>query len=215
MADSSRIPMRTYLDEIKHAVEHIMPTLWHEKSELRALEKQANAAAARAAHEYGQANFIMLNAEDPDDFMMGVGAHWDSYWGPDKDAFYLSQDADQLRARITTRAFSTSALAGALLQYAKQGMSAVYSKPDNWPEGRKVGDVAVSVIIRHGRNQAMHWEEEKDPHPGLVKCFDKLAELDPVFGEYRERSLAMEVVELLGWKEYADFERDLLGAGEE
>ncbi|MEV1096448.1 hypothetical protein AB0I87_13385 [Streptomyces sp. NPDC049952] len=203
--------MRDYLNEMKHAVEHILPTLWREQDVLRGLEEQVEAAAARARHEYSQANFIMLNAEDPEDFMMGVGQHWDSYWGPDKDAFYLSQDADQLRARVATRAFSTSALAGAILQYAKQGMSVAHGKPDNWPEGRKIGDVAVSVIIRHARNQAMHWEEEKTPHPGLVECFEKLAELDSVFDNYRTRSLAMEIVELLGWKNYSDFERDLLG----
>lgn len=213
MTASSRIPMSDYLREIKYAVEHIVPTLWHEKSELSDLEEQAKAAAARATAEYHRANSIMLNAEDPEDFMMGVGQHWDSYWGPDKDAYYLSQDADQLRARITTRAFSTSALAGALLQYGKQGMSAAYGAASNWPEGRRIGDLAVSGIIRHGRNQAMHWEEG-NPNQGVVECFEKLAELDPVFGKYRERSLAMEVVELLGWKEFADFERDLLGSGE-
>lgn len=214
MTASSRIPMSDYLREIRYAVEHIMPTLWHERSELSDLEGKAKAAAARATAEYHRANSIMLNAEDPDDFMMGVGAHWDSYWGPDKDAHYLSQDADQIRARIDARTFSTSALAGALLQYAKQGMSAVYGKPGNWPEVRKVGDIALPVIIRHGRNQAMHWEEG-NPNTDVVECFEKLARVDPVFSKYRERSLAMEVVELLGWKEYADFERDLLGAGEE
>lgn len=42
--------------------------------------------------------------------------------------------------------------------------------------------MAVSVITRHGRNQAMHWEEARLFHPGLVDCFEMLAQIDSVFG---------------------------------
>ncbi|MET7761735.1 hypothetical protein ABZS71_06725 [Streptomyces sp. NPDC005393] len=214
MTASSRIPMSDYLREIKYAVEHIVPTLWHEREELRELEGKVEVAAARAMEVCRRANFAMLSSEDADDLLI---THWmmNHDTPPNREWHHLSAEADHFRARLAARAFSTSALAGALLQYAKQGMSAAYGAPGNWPEVRKIGDVSVSVIIRHGRNQAMHWEEGKDPHAGLVECFEKLAELDPVFSKYRERSLAMEVVDLLGWKEYADFERDLLGLGED
>ncbi|MFE9953290.1 hypothetical protein ACFYRJ_38470 [Streptomyces sp. NPDC005531] len=222
MTAASRMPMRDYLNEMKYAVEHILPTLWHEQAELRGLEEQVKAATARATNEYHRANFIMLNAEDPDDFMMGVGAHWDSYWGPDKDRHYLSQEADQLRARLAARAFSTTALAGAILQYGKQGLSLTYGHPNNWPEGRQIGGVAISVIIRHARNQAMHWGEDRNedakkqkPYKEMADCFQKLASVDPAFGDFEKRNLALEVVELLDWKEYSNFERDLLDASGE
>ncbi|MEU5632294.1 hypothetical protein ACH47C_40810 [Streptomyces rishiriensis] len=214
----SPMPIRDYLNEMKYAVEHILPTLWHEQNELRDLEKQVQAATAQAREEYHRANFIILNAEDPEDVMMGVGAHWDSYWGPDKDRHYLSQEAAQLRTRLAARGFSTTALAGAILQYGKQGLSLAYGHPNNWPEGRKIGEVALSVLIRHARNQAMHWGEErseddkkKKPYKDMADCFRKLSTLNPVFGDFEKQNLALEVVELLDWKEYSDFERDLLG----
>ncbi|MFD5516944.1 hypothetical protein [Streptomyces sp. NPDC127066] len=213
MTASPVMSMRTYLDEIRYAVEHIMPTLWHERDELRDLERQVKAAAARAAEEYSRAQFIMMNSEDSEDFMMGVGAHWDSYWGPDKNRHYMSQEAEQLRARLAARSFSTSALAGALLQYGKQCLSAAYGPYEKnknpWPTGRMIASQSTSTIIRCGRNQALHWEEGK-----LLKdtaaCFDVLVGHNTVFGECCDRSLALEVIELLGWRNYNDFERELL-----
>ncbi|MGW2064867.1 hypothetical protein ACWCO9_30345 [Streptomyces sp. NPDC001937] len=210
MTASPRMSMPEYLKEIRQAIEHILPTLWSERDELRDLEKQAEAAAARARDEYARAQFIMMNWEDPDDFMMGVGAHWDSYFGPDKDAYYLSKEADQLGARIAARAFSATALAGALLQYGKQGLSMACGHPNSWAEGRHIGGQAISKIIRIARNQAMHWGEDKPPYPETVACFESLASVDPVFGDFRKRNMALEVVELLDWKEFGDFERDLL-----
>lgn len=60
---------------------------------------------------------------------------------------------------------------------------------------------------------------DRCPTAGRVRLACRRAEesasLHPVCGDFEERNLALEVVELLGWKECSDFERDLLGAGEE
>jgi hypothetical protein len=105
--------------------------------------------------------------------------------------------------------FSIQATAGALLQFAKQSISLVYSKPENAQGGGKIGVLSRGEVIWQARNQALHWEDGKFS-PRVVACFTELAKIDPVFANYNKRSLAFEVVRLLGWKEKADFESDLL-----
>ena len=56
----------------------------------------------------------------------------------------------------------------------------------------------------------MHWDEGRF-NQAVRDCFNALAaDVAPSFGEFTTRSLAFEVVELLGWKEYADFKNDML-----
>jgi hypothetical protein len=80
--------------------------------------------------------------------------------------------------------------------------------------GRLIGTQRVSVVIWEARNQAMHWEELDMPKARLKLCFETLAsEQTPKFGEYQERSLAFDVVELLNWKSVDVFNADLGSLG--
>ncbi len=109
--------------------------------------------------------------------------------------------------------FSVAALAGALLQFGKQGISMVHRGLEHCPAGRSVGSQALKTVIWQGRNQGLHWEAGHfKSHVG--ECFDLLAsEVDPRFGDYRQRNMAIDIVELLGWVTVDAFEDDLRSLG--
>lgn len=199
-----------YLNEMEYAVSRVIESLWHEHDEAEKLRKEINGLQRVVADNYRRAQFIQQNAEDADDQMLGVGIHWDTYFDEDKEQYYKSKDLDVLEARLASREFSFSSLAGTLLQYAKQGLSASFGKPANWPNGRLVGSQHLKTVILESRNQSEHWEEGK-PFPKVEQCFKTLAtENGAEFSHYKTKNLAFEVVSILGWCTYTDFKNDLL-----
>lgn len=199
-----------YLGEMEYAVTRVIESLWHEHDEAERLRKEIDELRKVATDNYQRDQFIQQNAEDGDDLMLGVGIHWDTYFGEDKEQYYKSKDIDTLEARLASREFSFSSLAGTLLQYAKQGLSASFGKPVNWPNGRLVGSQNLKTIILESRNQSQHWEEGS-PSLKVNQCFNILtAEKGPDFGQYKTKNLAFVVVSMLGWHTYADFKNDLL-----
>jgi hypothetical protein len=71
----------------------------------------------------------------------------------------------------------------------------------------------LSEVIWQARNQALHWED-RSFNAAVNSCFNKLAsEVDQVFSDYVTRSMALDVIKVLGWHALADFEGDLLTLG--
>lgn len=199
-----------YLNEMEYAVTRVIDSLWHEHNEADALLKEIVALKKAAEDSYARAHFIQQNAEDADDLMLGVGIHWDTYFGGDKDQYHKSKDLESLEARLRTKEFSFSSLAGTLLQFAKQGLSVSFGKPENWPLGRSIGSQTLKTVILEARNQSEHWEEGA-PRAPVERCFKSLAaEIGPQFGQYKTKNLAFEVVSILGWRSFTDFKSDLL-----
>jgi hypothetical protein len=199
-----------YLNEMEYAVTRVIESLWHERGEAAGLRKEIDELRKVVADNYARAQFIQQNAEDTDDLMIGVGIHWDTYFGEDKEQYYKSKDLGVLEERLVAREFSYSSLAGTLLQYAKQGLSASFGKHANWPNGRLVSSQDLKTIILESRNQSEHWEEG-NPFPKVEQCFNTLAaEKGPEFAQYKTKNLAFEIVSMLGWHSYADFKNDLL-----
>ena len=196
-----------YLNEIEYAASGVIESIWHERDEADALRREIEGLRRTAVHDYERTRDIQ---ETADDVMLGVGIHWDTYFGPDKEQFYKTRELDALEDRLRTREFSVASLAGNLLQYAKKGLSTVYSAPRNWPSGRRIGSQDIKTIILEGRNQSEHWNEGA-PRPRVEACFKALeADLGPQFGAYATKNLAFEVVAALGWLSFDDFKNDLL-----
>lgn len=199
-----------YLNEMEYAVSCVVESLWHEHNQAELIRAEIEKLQREAAENYGRAQFIQQNAEDPDDVMLGVGMHWDTYFNEDRDQHYKSKDLETLQANLALKEFSFSSLAGTLLQYAKQGLSASFGAPANWPQGRLIGTQKLKTIILEARNQSEHWEEGS-PKLRVQQCFDTLTlEKGSDFAEYRIKNLAFKVVSLLGWRSYAEFRTDLL-----
>lgn len=198
-----------YLEEIEHAVNIVIPEIYREDVALERLKGELAALEAATDDGYSRANFFALNP-DLDDDGMGTAIHWDTYFGVDKKRFHKKADVQSVLERISSRQFSRSALCGNLLQYGKQGLSIQFGKHRvGCPEGRQIGSLGLDEVIWQARNQALHWEDGKF-NDSVVKCFEKLRDnCDKVFAEYQQRSLAYEIVQLLGWHATEDFMRDM------
>jgi hypothetical protein len=180
----------------------VIASLWHEHSAAEALRNEIEALRRAAEESYSRAVSIQQNAEDHDDLMQGVGMYWDTYFGEDKDQYYKSLDLNALTDRLAAREFSFASLAGTLLQFAKQGLSVVY--------GKIIGSQPLKAVILQARNQSEHWEEG-NPRPLVEACFKTLeAEKGAQFSQYKTKSLAFDVVSMLGWNTFADFKNDML-----
>ncbi|MEG3998065.1 hypothetical protein [Microcoleus sp. SVA1B1] len=198
-----------YLAEIEHAVVTVISEIHAEHEHLAQLQLELTALTAATEDGYRRAEFFALNPEF-DDEGLATAIHWDTYFGPDKDRYYKERDAQATEAKISTRRFSIAALSGNLLQYARQGLSIRYGKNRaGCPVGREVAGISLHEIIWQGRNQALHWEEGAF-HPPVVKCFEQLAaNASTSFSEYRDRSMAYDIITLFGWQSADDFMRDM------
>jgi hypothetical protein len=129
----------------------------------------------------------------------------------------LDTEVAQIQARLLNKMFSLSALASALLQIGKQGISVVRRNPASCPDGRAVCGVPLKWVIWAGRNQAMHYEEPRKVSDETQKYLNQLGKnsdsavlLDSRAGI----SLAVSVIERLGWfsfEAYGDDMQSLLG----
>lgn len=204
-----KMNLTDYLAEIEHAVTTVIGEIHAEHEQLARLRQELTMLTAATVDGYHRADFFALNP-DLDDEGLGTAIYWDTYFGPDKDRHHKTAAVDAAEVKIAARSFSVAALSGNLLQYAKQGLSLRYGKNrDGCPVGRELNGLPLHEIIWQGRNQALHWEEG-NPHPPVVKCFEHLAaSATATFSEYRHRSMAYEIVSLLGWRTLDDFRRDM------
>ncbi len=199
-----------YLREVQHAVSVVIGEIHREQNQVAVLRGELSALTAATDDGYQRSNFLAMNPELDDDFL-GTAIHWDTYFGVDKERFHKNVELDDGLSNIAAHEFSVAALSGSLLQYGKQGLSLRFGKHRaGCPDGRMIGGQALNEVIWQARNQALHWEDGTFS-AAVVQCFDTLAmNVNAVFGQYRNRSMAFEVVELLGWRTVEDFSRDLM-----
>jgi hypothetical protein len=198
-----------YLAEIGHAAETVVSEIYRERDALVETQAELDRLTAATRDGYRRAEFLAMNP-DLDDDGLGTAIHWDTYFGVDKERHNKGAEQEQLVQRLAARQFSTAALSGSLLQYGKQGISLRYGKKKaGCPDGRIVAGIPLAEVIWQARNQALHWEDGSFQGP-TTKCFEHLAEnANPVFAEFTERSMAFEIVELLGWNDVGAFFADL------
>jgi hypothetical protein len=204
--------MTEYLKEIEHAGTETLRLVWSEQEQYEALEAKLAALGAEITDTHERVAWLQANP-DFDDDLQSTAMHWESYFGPEKEAFHADAEKRSTEALIAARGFSTDAQSGNILQYAKQGISLVHRGLNACPEGRHIGLLPMRNVIWQGRNQAIHWDEGRFTQ-SVRTVFEGLArDIDPKFSAFTSRNMAFEVVSLLGWRGFADFERDLLSLG--
>jgi hypothetical protein len=123
----------------------------------------------------------------------------------------LKGQVAELQASVGVRQHSVQAIAGAILQIAKQGISVVYGALGRAPAGRMLGSLALRDTIWQARNQSMHYEEglfKKE----VVNLFSTLeAEQGHQFSltAHAKQNRAKQVIDALGWKNYDAYLRDM------
>jgi hypothetical protein len=191
--------MPEYLEATAFAVERVIEAVWYERDEF---EKSRGFVRQEVDDSTWNAYLAASMSGEEDQF-------WSTYSGLGQSQLSANNALAVLAANI--HRLSAAALGSALLQIAKQGIATVHGGPMS-PSGRPIGTQSLSVVIWEARNQAMHWEDVRRRE--LRDCFETLArDVDPKFGEYRERSLAFDVVELLGWRTVDSFNADLVSLG--
>lgn len=202
--------MQSYIGEIEYAASSLVQIVWTERTYLSKLEDEIASLSKVVETEYQKAQLWAMNAEDADDVMMAAGIHWNNYFGDDKDLHHKNKSRQVVTDNVLAHQFSVAALCAALLQYAKQGISLVHGGLPNCPSGRAIGSQGLKDVLWQGRNQAIHWEEGNFRKP-VEDCFSALTtDIDSKFSQFKTRSMASDVVELLGWKSFDDFKADLL-----
>src|SRR5262245_54773155 len=116
--------MPTYLLEIEYAATANIALLWIEVEEVARLEAELKHLAEATERDYRQAEAIAMM--DDDDEGISTLLHWETYFGVDKERFHKDKEVQDAAERVATHQKSVSAAAGALLQFAKQGLSQVY-----------------------------------------------------------------------------------------
>lgn len=108
---------------------------------------------------------------------------------------------------------SAEVLSGSVLQIAKQGISSIYgvSKYDCELVGKKhFGSATLLDVIWEGRNQSSHYEDRKFDE-GVDQCFNALIEYNNVFIDYKKgKNMAYEIIKLLNWLNYKEYQNDML-----
>lgn len=200
--------MDAYLDEIEFAARNLLPALWTERDLVTRHQVELASLTSEMNRNYEQVERIG-QSDLPDDDGLGTMIFWDTYFGPDKERHEKARELREVESRLEAHQFSVAALAGALLQHAKQGISIVHGAPSNAPAGRSIGSLPLRTVVWEARNQALHWEQAA-PRAAGTACFAALAsEQDRKFADFTKRSLAMDVVELLGWRDFEAFADDM------
>jgi hypothetical protein len=202
--------MPDYVFETEYAVSALLPVIWAEHTRLHEMEQQLQPLLKEIQAEYARAESIANDPAFPDDEGLGTAIYWDTYFGKDRDFFHKDRERAQAAEQIAAHAFSVGQLAGSLLQYARQGISLAHNGLKACPDGRTIGTQALKIVIWQARNQSAHWEEGRLWSP-VCDCFETLArDVDPVFLQYKVRNLAFETINVLHWKDYAQFRSDML-----
>lgn len=190
--------METILADSRYAIERLLPIAWHEHDSVTAYQDEIDRLSRFTAevdadpdHSYREDPLAMSH--------MGAYAMLGQAQG----------DLSGLQSRLAYRQFSTSLVAGAVLQIGKQALSMVHGHRVKAPAGRTIGSQHLRDIVWFARNQAIHWEERKE-NSEWRPCFEKLAEdFGPHFRGYFEGNLSFDVLALLGWRSSEGFARDM------
>jgi len=107
---------------------------------------------------------------------------------------------------------ASASVAGAILQTSRQCVSMAWPK-ERLNKGRLVGSQTLSSVIWYTRNQALHFEDGIPNNPNTLKCIELLEVemgLQSTGLDHTSRSLARDVIRILGWVDYASYAKDMV-----
>lgn len=202
----------SYIQDTKYAAESLIDLAMSEEREIEELWPNLKDAESRVKALQWDFETSDLH-EDFSDHYVIAAFHRMAMAKDELDP--LRRKVDELRASMGAKQYAVRNICGALLQLAKQGISLVHGQKSNAPSGRIVAGWPIKDMIWEARNQAMHCEEGKPRKPVVNLFFD----LERTFGYkfslslHPKTSRATEIVRVLGWDKYDQYERDLKSLG--
>lgn len=200
--------MNKYLEETKFAISSLLELIWADFDSLEKLKSQLKVLTAdfEIKHQSFVANEFHPAANYYHAQMAIAQANIS------KPKAHLESQIQDISQRIDAKSASIASLSGAVLQVAKQCISLKYGKPQSAPDGCSIKGVLVKSIIWEGRNQAIHYESPKEISPKVVDLFAKLDGIradGQVWDAKSKVNYAFDIVHLLGWRSYEDYETHL------
>lgn len=116
-----------------------------------------------------------------------------------------------LRARVSSHQTAVQAIAAAILQIAKQGISLEYGLRSAAPQGRALGSLCLRDVIWQARNQSMHYDDGEPKEPVLILFKTLTKQYGEQFSlvKYAKQSRAKQVLDVLGWNSYESYLHDM------
>jgi hypothetical protein len=206
--EEGETPMKEYLEATRHAAEGLINLYTHDLIPFHAARNDMIESIAKASEWSKDAAQRNPLSDEVFDILVN------RIRPLQRQAFTSRDKAIEHLDIIEARAASLAALAGAILQIAKQGISTNYGTPlpADCSTGRMIGSQNLRTVIWEGRNHSMHYEDAK-PRDGVKNCFRGL---EASFGKQFSLSahpganLSVLVVTELGWLSYDVYEQDML-----
>ncbi|WP_428504279.1 hypothetical protein [Roseateles sp.] len=200
--------MHQYIADTEFASRNLLQLATEEENKLEDLSAQLRGVEAQLSVHKWDFESSDLNDDFSDAYVMGAFARMAEAY---QQAEELKRQLATLQASIGTHQQAIQAIAGALLQIAKQGISVVHGGLAAAPEGRKIGTASLKEVIWQARNQALHYEEGKFNN-SVMDLFNTLeneqgAQFSLTVHAYQSR--AKQVLSVLGWKSYATYLSDM------
>lgn len=196
--------MHQYIADTEFAVTHLTAALVTDRAELARLEEEQKVALAKES--YFDIAFLQRQMHPTANYWYG------QLMAAQGKRTALDSEIAQIQARLLDKRFSLSALASALLQIGKQGISVVRRHPASCPDGRTICSVPLKWVIWSGRNQALHYEEPRMVNDETQNNLRTMGQNggDPLLLEARSGvSLALPVIEHLGWFSFEAYRDDM------
>jgi hypothetical protein len=202
----------SYTDDTEFATRNLIDLAMREEAALA--EKVALLTAAEQRLKVHQWDFQTsdLNDDFSDAYVMAAFARA-ARAGQERDA--IGREVARLQATIGAQQAAVQAICGSILQIAKQGISLVHGSLAAAPSGRLVGRSQLKNVVWQARNQALHYEEGNF-RPPVVALFGALEQSHGAtfsLVAHPQRSLAKQVVHLLGWTTYEAYLADARALG--
>ncbi|MFG6468395.1 hypothetical protein [Roseateles sp. BYS87W] len=200
--------MHQYLKDTEYATQNLLRLATEEEQQLRELSGQLASAEARLRVHQWDFQTSDLNDDFSDAYVM---AAFGRAAKASQDAERLRSEVAMLQASVGAHQQATQAVAGAVLQIAKQGISLVHGGLNAAPTGRTIGSLCIRDIIWQGRNQSMHYEEGnfKKALTDLFATLESEQGTHFSLAAHPQQNRAKQIVELLGWEDYATYARDM------
>lgn len=200
--------MNQYLAETEFATQNLFALATEEEARLEELQERLRPMEAKLKIQQWDFQTSDLNDDFSDVYAM---AAFHRAAKTAQEAGIMREEVATLRARIEAHQHAVQAIAGAIFQIAKQGISMIFKEQQMAPSGRMLGSLAVRDIIWQARNQSMHFEEGK-PRLQVKELFSILERehgIDFSLTAHPKTNRAKQVLDLLSWKNYFSYLADM------
>lgn len=200
--------MHQYLQDTEFATRNLFGLATDEERQLKARSEGLSQTEQRLKVHQWDFQTSDLNDDFSDAYVM---AAFSRAAKAAQEVERLKGEVATLQASVGTHQHAIQAIAGAILQIAKQGIALVHSGLVAAPAGRALGSLTVRDIIWQARNQSMHYEEGTFKKPLL----DLFATLEQEHGsqfslaKHSRQNRAKQVLDVLGWTNYESYLKDM------